>query len=48
MNAPAQADAERYLSMGARVVAVCADLGLLKGAAQAVQKHFMQKPAGTA
>jgi len=45
--APVQADAERYLSMGARVVAVCADLGLLKGAAQTVQKHFMQKPAGT-
>ncbi|MGF6732226.1 2-dehydro-3-deoxyglucarate aldolase [Paraburkholderia youngii] len=46
--APVQADAERYLSMGARVVAVCADLGLLKGAAQAAQKHFMQKPAGEA
>ncbi|RDK00727.1 2-dehydro-3-deoxyglucarate aldolase [Paraburkholderia lacunae] len=40
--APVQADAERYLSMGCRVVAVCADMGLLKGAAQTVQKHFMQ------
>ncbi|MCC8396604.1 2-dehydro-3-deoxyglucarate aldolase [Paraburkholderia sp. MMS20-SJTR3] len=46
--APVQADAERYLSMGARVVAVCADLGLLKGAAQAVQKHFMPNQAGAA
>ena len=46
--APLQADAERYLSMGARVVAVCADMGLLKGAAQAAQQHFMQKPAGQA
>jgi 2-dehydro-3-deoxyglucarate aldolase len=41
--APVQADAERYISMGCRVVAVCADMGLLKGAAQTVQKHFMQK-----
>ncbi|WP_213303869.1 2-dehydro-3-deoxyglucarate aldolase [Paraburkholderia sacchari] len=46
--ATVQAEAEHYLSMGARVVAVCADLGLLKGAAQAVQKHFMQKRAGEA
>jgi 2-dehydro-3-deoxyglucarate aldolase len=46
--APLQADAERYLSMGARVVAVCADMGLLKGAAQAAHQHFMQKPAGQA
>jgi len=44
--APVQADAERYISMGCRVIAVCADMGLLKGAAQTVQKHFMQKPAG--
>ncbi|WP_144137568.1 2-dehydro-3-deoxyglucarate aldolase [Paraburkholderia sp. BCC1884] len=44
--APVQADAERYLAMGCRVIAVCADMGLLKGAAQAVQNHFMQKPAG--
>ncbi|PRX28823.1 2-dehydro-3-deoxyglucarate aldolase [Paraburkholderia sp. BL18I3N2] len=44
--APVQADAERYISMGCRVVAVCADMGLLKGAAQTVQKHFMQKQAG--
>jgi 2-dehydro-3-deoxyglucarate aldolase len=29
--------------MGCRVVAVCADMGLLKTAAQTVQKHFMQK-----
>lgn len=43
--APVQADAERYLSMGCRVVAVCADMGLLKAAAQTVQQHFMQKPA---
>lgn len=46
--APAQADAERYLAMGCRVVAVCADMGLLKNAAQTVQKHFMQTPAGVA
>ncbi|CAM2188540.1 4-hydroxy-2-oxoheptanedioate aldolase [Paraburkholderia sacchari] len=46
--ATVQAEAEHYLSMGARVVAVCADLGLLKGAARAVQKHFMQKRAGEA
>jgi 2-dehydro-3-deoxyglucarate aldolase len=45
--APVQADADRYLSMGCRVIAVCADMGMLKGAAQAVQKHFMQKQAGT-
>jgi 2-dehydro-3-deoxyglucarate aldolase len=44
--APVQADAERYISMGCRVVAVCADMGLLKAAAQTVQKHFMQKQAG--
>ncbi|CAB3745271.1 5-keto-4-deoxy-D-glucarate aldolase [Paraburkholderia sediminicola] len=43
--APVQADAERYLSMGCRVIAVCADMGLLKAAAQTVQKHFMQKQA---
>src|SRR6201996_6137423 len=30
--APVQADAERYISMGCSVVAVCADMGLLKGA----------------
>lgn len=41
--APVQADAERYLSMGCQVVAVCADLGLLRGAAQAVQKHFIHE-----
>jgi 2-dehydro-3-deoxyglucarate aldolase len=38
-----QADAARYMSMGCTIVAVCADLGLLRNAAQAVQKHFMQK-----
>jgi 2-dehydro-3-deoxyglucarate aldolase len=27
---------------------VCADMGMLKNAAQTVQKHFMQKPAGQA
>ena len=41
--APVQADAERYLAMGSTLVAVCADMGLLRNAAQAVQKHFMQK-----
>ena len=37
-----QAEAERYLAMGCQVIAVCADMGLLRNAAQAVQKHFMQ------
>ncbi|WP_176060686.1 2-dehydro-3-deoxyglucarate aldolase [Paraburkholderia sp. BCC1876] len=46
--APVQADAERYLAMGCRVIAVCADIGLLKNAAQTVQHHFMQKQAGQA
>lgn len=41
--APVQADAERYLAMGSTLVAVCADMGLLRNAAQAVQKHFAQK-----
>jgi 2-dehydro-3-deoxyglucarate aldolase len=41
--APVQADAQRYLSMGCKVIAVCADMGLLRNAAQAVQKHFMQQ-----
>jgi 2-dehydro-3-deoxyglucarate aldolase len=41
--APVQADAERYMSMGCTIVAVCADMGLLRNAAQAVQKNFMQK-----
>nr|WKF61011.1 5-keto-4-deoxy-D-glucarate aldolase [Paraburkholderia busanensis] len=44
--APLQADAERYLAMGCSVIAVCADMGLLKNAAQTVQQHFMQKQAG--
>jgi 2-dehydro-3-deoxyglucarate aldolase len=35
--------AERYMSMGCTIVAVCADMGLLRNAAQAVQKNFMQK-----
>jgi 2-dehydro-3-deoxyglucarate aldolase len=43
--APVQADAERYLAMGCRVIAVCADLGLLRNAAQAVHQHFIKKPA---
>jgi 2-dehydro-3-deoxyglucarate aldolase len=38
--APVQADADRYLGMGASMVAVAADLGLLRNAAQAVRKHF--------
>jgi 2-dehydro-3-deoxyglucarate aldolase len=38
--APVQADAERYLAMGASMVAVCADLGMLRNAAQGVKKHF--------
>ncbi|MEC5408695.1 2-dehydro-3-deoxyglucarate aldolase [Paraburkholderia sp. MPAMCS5] len=46
--APVQADAERYLAMGCRVVSVCADLGLLRNAAQAVHQHFIQKPAAEA
>jgi 2-dehydro-3-deoxyglucarate aldolase len=40
--APVQADAERYLGMGASMVAVCADIGMLRNTAQAVKKHFMQ------
>ncbi|WP_175938361.1 2-dehydro-3-deoxyglucarate aldolase [Caballeronia sp. BCC1704] len=39
--APVQQDAERYLSMGCTLVAVCADLGMLRNAAQAVKKHFI-------
>jgi 2-dehydro-3-deoxyglucarate aldolase len=39
--APVQADAERYLAMGSTLVAVCADLGLLRNAAQTVRKHFI-------
>lgn len=39
--APVQEDAERYLAMGSTLVAVCADLGLLRNAAQAVKKHFI-------
>ncbi|KMZ13567.1 2-dehydro-3-deoxyglucarate aldolase [Candidatus Burkholderia humilis] len=41
--APAQTDAERYLGWGASMVAVCADLGMLRQAAQASKKHFMQE-----
>ncbi|MGB8416731.1 2-dehydro-3-deoxyglucarate aldolase [Paraburkholderia sp.] len=40
---PVQADAERYLSMGSHVIAVCADMGMLRNAAQAVYKNFTQK-----
>ncbi len=32
-----------YLGMGASMVAVCADLGMLRNAAQAVKKHFVQE-----
>jgi 2-dehydro-3-deoxyglucarate aldolase len=39
--APVQEDAERYIAMGSTLVAVCADLGLLRNAAQAVRKHFI-------
>ncbi|CAG4901676.1 2-dehydro-3-deoxyglucarate aldolase [Paraburkholderia gardini] len=39
--APVEADAERYIAMGCQVVAVCADLGLLRNAAQAVHRHFI-------
>lgn len=39
--APVQADADRYLSMGSTLVAVCADMGLLRNAAQAVRTHFI-------
>jgi 2-dehydro-3-deoxyglucarate aldolase len=41
--ATVQTDAERYMSMGCKIVAVCADMGLLRNAAQGVQKHFMRK-----
>jgi 2-dehydro-3-deoxyglucarate aldolase len=36
-----QEDAERYIALGCTLVAVCADLGLLRNAAQAVKKHFI-------
>jgi 2-dehydro-3-deoxyglucarate aldolase len=39
--APVQEDAERYLAMGSTFVAVCADLGMLRNAAQGVRKHFI-------
>lgn len=39
--APVQEDAERYLALGSTLVAVCADLGMLRNAAQAVKKHFI-------
>jgi 2-dehydro-3-deoxyglucarate aldolase len=39
--APVQEDAERYLALGSTLVAVCADLGMLRNAAQAVRKHFI-------
>lgn len=41
--APVQQDAERYLSMGCTLVAVCADLGMLRNAAQGVKKHFIEE-----
>ncbi|TKC78086.1 2-dehydro-3-deoxyglucarate aldolase [Trinickia terrae] len=40
--APVREDAERYLAMGGTLVAVCADMGLLRGAAQAVKNHFIK------
>jgi 2-dehydro-3-deoxyglucarate aldolase len=43
--APVQQDAERYLEMGSTLVAVCADMGLLRNAAQGVRKHFIQGQA---
>jgi 2-dehydro-3-deoxyglucarate aldolase len=36
-----QQDAERYLAMGSTLVSVCADMGLLRSAAQSVRQHFM-------
>ncbi|SAK96074.1 2-dehydro-3-deoxyglucarate aldolase [Caballeronia temeraria] len=39
--APVQEEAERYLAMGSTLVAVCADLGMLRNAAQGVKKHFI-------
>ncbi|SAK72577.1 2-dehydro-3-deoxyglucarate aldolase [Caballeronia ptereochthonis] len=39
--APVREDAERYIAMGSTFVAVCADLGLLRNAAQAMRKHFI-------
>ncbi|WP_321798831.1 2-dehydro-3-deoxyglucarate aldolase [Caballeronia sp. J97] len=39
--APVQEDAERYLAMGGTLVAVGADLGMLRNAAQAVRQHFI-------
>ncbi|SAL56894.1 2-dehydro-3-deoxyglucarate aldolase [Caballeronia terrestris] len=41
--APVQADAERYLAMGGTLVAVCADMGLLRNSAQAVKNHFIPR-----
>jgi 2-dehydro-3-deoxyglucarate aldolase len=38
--APVQQDAERYLGMGSTVVSVCADMGLLRNAAQTVHRQF--------
>lgn len=38
---PVREEAERYLAMGSTLVAVCADLGLLRNAAQGVLKHFI-------
>jgi 2-dehydro-3-deoxyglucarate aldolase len=41
--APVQQDAERYLAMGSTLVAVCADMGLLRNAANGVRQHFIQE-----
>ena len=38
--APVEADARRYLSMGARFVAVGSDLGVLRNGTQALRDRF--------
>ncbi|WP_179404483.1 2-dehydro-3-deoxyglucarate aldolase [Burkholderia guangdongensis] len=40
---PVQSDAQRYLAMGCRVVAIGSDMGLLKNAAVAAQVHFANR-----
>ncbi|HZV91791.1 MAG TPA: 2-dehydro-3-deoxyglucarate aldolase [Caldimonas sp.] len=41
--APVEADARRYLQMGARFVAVGSDLGVFRGATQALRDKFMPR-----
>ena len=41
--APVEADARRYLEMGARFVAVGSDLGVFRGGTQALRDKFMPK-----